>query len=470
MDNLGKAISDLESIVGKRVSTRLVDRIIYAGDVWTYHLVKAKNLNEIQLPDVIVWPKNANELKEIINIARKYKISVVPYSGGAGVIGGTIPMGNPTITVDLKQMSNVLELDEVSMTVNVEAGILSQHLEDYLNRRGYMFPHYPMSMWTSTIGGFLATRASGIMSTKYGNMEDLTISFEVVAGNSEIYRFPRVPKASHGPDLKRIFIGSEGTLGIFTKAELRIYHLPEERCFLVYSFSELSDGVEALRRIIQKGIRPAMIRLYDELDTFATFARKGIEVEGNILIIMLDESPAINDALEEEIKRVITSMHGEKLDSDIGYKWWENRFHKYFATPDAMKMGLTDTLETVVKWKNVLTLYEEMKEAFEDNEIALMAHLSHFYQDSAVIYFTFIAEYGEDDPFENYRNAWKLGAEICLKHGASISHHHGIGVLKSPWVRGELKEAYSIFRKLKEVFDPDNILNPGKLGLNEVKW
>ncbi len=133
-------------------------------------------------------------------------------------------------------------------------------------------------------------------------------------------------------------------------------------------------------------------------------------------------------------------------------------------------MGLTDTLETVVKWRNVLTLYEEMKEAFEDNEIALMAHLSHFYQDSAVIYFTFIADYGEVDPFENYRNAWRIGLEICLKHGASISHHHGIGILKSPWVKKELKETYSIFRKLKEVFDPDNILNPGKLGLSEVKW
>ena len=464
------ALNELESLLGKRFSRKLVDRVIYSGDVWTYHLVRSKKLSNLKLPLAIVWPETSEELREIVNIARKYKTPLVPYSGGAGVIGGTIPTSKNAITVDLKKMNTIIEVDEASKLVDVEAGILSQHLEDYLNRRGLMFPHYPMSMWTSTIGGFLATRASGVLSTKYGNMEDLTISVEVVAGDGRIYRFPPVPKASNGPDLKNIFIGSEGTLGIFTRAVLRVFDIPEERRFLVYSFDDLRDGIEALRNVIQRGFRPSMIRLYDELDTFATFARKGVEVEGNLLLVMLDETPSVNDVLEEEIASILRKFGGNEQDSKIGEKWWENRFHKYLATPDAMKMGLTDTLETVVKWSNTYSLYEEMKEEFEGREIAIMAHLSHFYQDSAVIYFTFIAEYGDEDPFENYRKAWETGAKICLKYGASISHHHGIGILKSKWLKEELGKSFEILKSLKKIFDPDNILNPGKLGFYELDW
>ncbi|MGQ4892790.1 MAG: FAD-binding oxidoreductase [Candidatus Njordarchaeia archaeon] len=469
-EEISKGLDELESFYGRRYSEKLVDKIIYAGDVWSYYLVKALNIGDLELPNAIVWPINEEEVSETIKIARKYKIPIIPYGGGAGVTGGAMTIKGGVV-VDLKKMHRIIELDEESHMVTVEAGLISEHLEDYLNRHGFMFPHYPMSMWSSTIGGFLATRASGVLSTKYGNMEDLTLGLTAVAGTGEIFDFKPFAKTSSGPDLKKIFIGSEGTLGIITKATLRIFDLPEERKFKVLLFDDIKEAIEFMRILMQRGITPALVRLYDELDTSVTFSKAGVEEEGNLLILMFDDIEPIALKKMEIVDELLRRFKVRELDSEIGRVWWEKRYHKYLANPDAMEMGITDTLETATKWSNLYNLYTSIKKVFEESECMVMAHFSHFYVDTGVIYFTFLADYGEDgSKFVNYKEAWDAALEATIKLNATITHHHGIGLLRGKWLEKELGETMKLLREFKRIMDPDNILNPGKLGLNGVDW
>ncbi len=467
---MDRALEEIHDLFGKRYSDKLVDRIIYSGDVWPYFLVKAQRISDLTLPRAVVWPINDDEIRDLINIARKYKTPLIPYGGGAGVTGAAMTIKD-SIVIDLKKMKKVLEIDEESSMITVETGIIAQHLEDYLNRKGFMFPHYPMSMWTSTIGGFLATRASGILSTKYGNIEDLTLGMKVITGTGDVYNFPPFPKTSSGPDLKKVFIGSEGTLGIITQTTLRIFPLPEKLTFKVLLFEKIEDAIGFMRRIIQHGIKPALMRLYDEMDTALTFGKMGLEDSGNLLLLMFDDQEPIVSGIIETVENTANDYNAKGLDDELGWKWWRERYHKYMSIPDAMEMGIIDTFETVIRWSKLYELYQSIKNTLEENECMVMAHFSHFYQDSAAIYFTFLTGYGgESDPFDNYKKAWRLILERALELGATLSHHHGIGILRGNWLRKELGRSMSILRALKSIFDPDNILNPGKLGLNGVEW
>jgi len=443
---------------------------VYTGDVWIYHLIKMKEFKDMVVPKAVFWPTSEDEISNLIKIARKYKFKIIPYGGGAGVTGASKVLEGNSVVVDLKKMREIIEIDEESMIARVQTGIISQHLEDKLNRLGLMFPHYPMSMWTSTLGGFMATRASGIMSTKYGNIDDLVLGFRVVVGTGDIIEFKSHSKTSVGPDLKRVFLGSEGTLGVFTEATIRLYPLPEERFFKVYSFQKLNDGIDFMRKVIQKGLEPAILRFYDEFDSATTFSHFIEEPEGNIMLIMFDDEEKVAKAKIDLIEKAIEEYKAKELDEEIGQKWWDKRYRKYFATPNAIKMGIVDTIEVAVKWRALYDLYKDIKTKLESLEVAVMAHFSHFYQDSAAIYFTILTEYGEKDLFEKYRDAWEVVVSECLKKNATISHHHGVGLLRSKWVKMELGESFNLLRKLKKLLDPDNVLNPGKLGLDGVGW
>ncbi len=463
-------INSLRDLFGKRFSDKLPDRVIYSGDVWIYHLIKSRKVSNLHLPLGVVWPTSEEEISDLVNLAREKKFYLIPYGGGAGATGASVVVSEKTIVVDLKKMKEILEIDEESMTARVQTGIISQHLEDKLNRRGLMFPHYPMSMWTSTLGGFMATRASGIMSTKYGNIDDLILGFRVVTGRGEIIEFKDFPKTSVGPDLKRLFLGSEGTLGFFTEATIRLYRLPDERYFAVFSFKDIKSGIEFMREIIQRGLQPALLRFYDEFDTTTTFSHFVSELEGNLMLVMFDDEEEISKVKLDLVKKLAEKYRAKELNDEIGYKWWEKRYHKYLAAPTAARMGIIDTIEVATKWGRLQKLYDEVKSSLESNEAAVMAHFSHFYQDSAAVYFTIITEYGEEDLFEPYRKAWETVMEICLKNNATISHHHGVGLLRLKWLDKELGKALDLLLQLKRLLDPDNVLNPGKLTASSERW
>lgn len=465
-------LEELKIIVGeKNVSTRKVDKINYARDTWIVPVLKFRNKFDLPEPDVIVWPENAEQISEILKLANNRKIPVITYGGGAGVVGGVIPT-HGGIVIDMKKMKKVLELNKEANYVIVEPGIISQNFEEYLNRFGFTLGHYPMSMNTSTLGGFLATRASGVASTKYGNMEDLVLGLQFVLPTGEIVETLPVSKTSTGPDLKSLIIGSEGTLGIITRMTLKIRPIPDTYKYCVFVFEDFNKGMDAIRKTLQKGITPAIVRLYDEFDTKAVLGRIGVHAEGCVLILRFDGEKEIVMAEEKLAGKICKDLGAEELDSSIGDHWWDHRFDQYFELPEILDGGIADTIEIAATWDILRKAYHSIRESVSDMDILLMAHLSHAYTTGGCIYYTFVVEYAEDEenPFVYLREAWNKIMDVCIREKVTISHHHGVGIARNPWLKQELKTAFELWKRLKTILDPNNILNPGKVGLNGDEW
>ncbi|MGQ4833700.1 MAG: FAD-binding oxidoreductase [Candidatus Asgardarchaeia archaeon] len=463
-------IEELVGILGeKNVSTKLRDKIIYSKDAWVIPIIKFYNLEKLSTPDAIVWPENTQQVSEILKLANKYKIPVIPYGGGAGVTGAALP-SRGSVILDLKKMNKVIRVDTVSQVAVTQTGIIGDDFEEIVNRYGFTLGHIPMSFYTSTIGGFLATRASGILSTKYGNIEDMVLGLEVVLPNGEIIRTKPVPKASNGPDLNRLFIGSEGTLGIITEATLKLNKLPEERRFIVYIFEKVEDGLDTIRELLQMDVVPAITRLYDEYDTLVILSRIGISAEGNLLILMIDGIREKVELEEKIIAKVCKKHGGKELDPKIGEHWWKHRHNQYFELPEILDAGFADTIEVAATWDRLKDLYFKIREALED-EIMIMAHFSHAYKSGCAIYFTFVGDLDEgENKFATLRHVWDTIMHITNEVGGTFSHHHGVGIARNPWMRQELGKSLDLLKQLKRALDPNNILNPGKLGLDGVDW
>src|SRR5262245_43112346 len=259
---------DLEAIVGpRRVSLRGVDLDTYARDMWPRLLLAYRDgVKNAPRPHAIVWPEHVREVVAVVKLARELRIPIVPYGGGSGVCGGAVPL-HGGITVDTKRMQQVRSVRADELVCDVEAGLNGERFERELARRGYTFGHFPSSIYCSTVGGWLATRAAGQLSTKYGKVEDRVAGLTVVPGRGEIGETDGPNRALRGPNWSQLILGSEGTFGIITSARLRVAPAPQLRVFRGFEIEDIPAGVEAIRRVLQKGMRPAVVRLYDELDT-----------------------------------------------------------------------------------------------------------------------------------------------------------------------------------------------------------
>jgi alkyldihydroxyacetonephosphate synthase len=255
--------SELTDIVGEdHVLTSEADKLAYSSDVfWIPNLWIDRKKNPLK-PDYIVQPASVEEIQRVLALANRERIPVTPWGGGSGSQGGILPVYGG-IMLDLKRLNRIIEIDEVSHTVTVETGINCTLLELALNEKGLTFPHYPASSNCASIGGFIAHRGSGTLSTKYGKIEDFVLSLEALLPTGKIIKTLPVPKHASGPGLHELFIGCEGTFAIVTKVTLQIYDNPEERRFAAYLFGSLEDGLEAGRRMMNQGIGMNAIRLYD---------------------------------------------------------------------------------------------------------------------------------------------------------------------------------------------------------------
>ena len=219
---------------------------------WKAHVLSAAG--RPLLADAVVRPRTAREVAQVLAAASDLGIPVVPRGGGSGSQGGAVP-DRGGILADLSLLDEILELDERSGTVRVQPGVGGLQLEEWLNERGFMFPHYPASVHLAHVGGYLAAKGSGVMSTKYGKIEDLVASVEVALPDGRLIRTVDVPRHAVGPDLVGLFIGSEGTLGIITETTLIVRRLPEQRAFRTVAFPDVGTGIEALRGVLQAGWR-----------------------------------------------------------------------------------------------------------------------------------------------------------------------------------------------------------------------
>ncbi len=464
----------------------------YNKDLWTISLLEEKEKEKLSfLAKYVVFPENEEELKELIKRARKEKIPLIPYGGGSGVCGSLVPLKGGII-VDLKKMDRILSLDPIDLTVEVEPGVIGEVLERYLNRQGFTLGHFPSSIYCSTVGGWLATRASGQLSTQYGSIEDLVLDFRILLGNGEILTLTKAPRLAEGISLKEIFLGSEGTLGIFTRITLKIRPLPPYRDFLGILCKNTEVGIYLIRELLKRGITPAGVRLYDELDTYIigrgakksykkehslkyllllpSLTGKAIDLflkakkQGALLILTFEGEKEIVEA-KKKLAQKIAQIFPVKIEGEEPARyWWEHRYDVSYGTPPVYKQGaFVDTCEVATTWKNLYPLYKEIHQKVSRYAL-LMAHFSHAYLNGSNIYFTFVGKAKNLEKAKRlYFKIWKIFMETTLKYNGAISHHHGIGLVRLPFWRKKYEKALPIFSAIKKACDPDGILNPGKI-------
>ncbi|MDP8225886.1 MAG: FAD-binding oxidoreductase [Candidatus Lernaella stagnicola] len=506
-------LDQLRAIVGKgSVSLSDTDRLSYCHD---NNPVSNMSINEGRagpLPDVIVWPSTTQHVQQIVRLAAETKTPLIPYGAGSGVCGGTVPL-HGGIILDLKRMKRILELDEESLTVTAEAGILGQLLEMELNRRGYTLGHFPSSIYSSTLGGYLAARSAGQCSSKYGKMEDMVQGLEAVLGTGDVIRTPVTPRASLGPDWNQILIGSEGTLGVITEATCRIRPAPAVRRFVSFEFPDIEAGTDAMRQLMSHELEPAAMRLYDELDTaiIANSSREGESDESFLNLIPLSQfGKLVQSALpgplkmakrflgqradlinalerfangclmvatfegDEELSReeknlatlICEKLGGVNRGPQPAMRWHKNRYHvSYFQSKVFYHGALVDTIEMAASWRRVPALYHEVRNAVRSLAF-IMAHFSHVYLDGCSVYFTFVtAAPTVEKAAAQHRAVWDAAVGACHKVGGTISHHHGVGYTKAPYMVEEHGAMMRVYDALKKEMDPHGILNPGKMGL-----
>ena len=284
---------ELEDIVGREnVSTQSSDTSTYGVDYFWISRMWADRGQQPPRADFVVCPGSAEEVSGVLKIANYYKIPVHTWGGGSGSQGGALPMAGGMI-LDIKRMNRLIEIDEQSMTITCETGMVFQTLEWYANERGYSLMHYPSCLTCGTVGGALAHRGIGILSTKYGKIDDMCVNMEIVLPNGDIINTLPVPKHAAGPDLNQIFIGSEGTLGVMSKATFKMFEMPETRKFRAFLFKDMTSGFAAGRDIMQK-VKPSILRLFDEAETVSIIKK----------IIGVDKKGAFMNLAVEGIERI----------------------------------------------------------------------------------------------------------------------------------------------------------------------
>ena len=416
-------------------------------------------------------PRDAAQVAALLAAASEVGLQVVPRSGGSGSQGGAVPQLGGLI-VDMSAMNQIIELDEASRTVTVQAGVGGWDLEEWLNERGYMFPHYPASVHLAQVGGYLAAKGSGTMSTKYGKIEDLVASMEVALPSGELIRTPAVPRHAVGPDLNQLYIGSEGTLGIITETTLLVRELPEHRGFATYTFPDLASGMHAVRDIIHKGWRPALARLYDDSATRTNLSKAvGDELTGIYLTMMFDGPRPLVDVELAQAEAMLAAAGGTSLGPELAQGLWENRYKIYYAKdwPDLPKMW--GTADIVASYDRILPAYEALSECmagYADHNLEFSGHLSHWYPWGTMVYGRWVIPQAPDDMDEAialYDEIWRKSSEVILAAGALLNDHHGIGLKLADDVEDQFGPAFGVLRSIKGALDPAGIMNRGKLGL-----
>jgi alkyldihydroxyacetonephosphate synthase len=447
----------------------------YSQDLWPRKLLELRE-DGPQPPavDLVLWPESTEQVSRIVRWASQVDVALYPYGAGSGVCGATIPTeesGRPRVIVDLKRMRAVRSIDRKSLTVWAESGLIGENLERHLNQEGFTLGHFPSSIYCSSLGGYLATRSAGQLSTKYGKIEDMVLSLEFVIPDGTVLETGRAPRSAMGPDWTQLLLGTEGTLGFFTAARLQIHHIPDARVMMGFGAGDVVAAMEFARQLVQEGVRPAVLRIYDPLETSMALSSdvlKSCGFEGGAAMVVIFEGrKRICEAEAADAREIAAKMEIRDLGPDLGEHWWKHRYdvsYKQQLILSHSRMVL-DTFEIAATWENLEGVYRAVKVVNVGMGL-IMAHFSHFYHTGANIYFTLVSHAGfSGSSAEHYDRIWEDMLKAACEAGATLSHHHGAGVLKNEWIRRERGDWIQIFERVKRGFDPENRLNPSKMGL-----
>jgi alkyldihydroxyacetonephosphate synthase len=474
----------LERIVGPEQLTTTPDaRVRHLRGKSTPDLLKLRDGDATDAPDAVVLPATHDEVQQLLEICSEERIAVTPFGGGTSVVGGLTPQATTrfaaTIALDVRRLNTLRALDEISRTATLEPGLRCPEAEELLNARGYTIGHFPQSYEYLTIGGAAAARSSGQASAGYGRFDERVVGIKVATPRGTI-ELGRAPKSAAGPDLRQLFLGSEGAFGVITELTVEVKPVPTERVYDGWRFESFTQGATALRRLIQDGPVPTVLRLSDEAETALNLARPaeiggssgaGADTPGCLAIVGYEGTEEHVAERRERVTAILTEAEaGARLDAAAGESWSEGRYRAPYLRDALLDAGaLVETLETVTFWSNLRPLYEAVGEALrrslteQGTPPVVLCHISHVYPSGASLYFT-VAAAQANDPLSQWGEAKKAASDAIIKTGGSITHHHGIGVDHREHYAEQVGPlAIEALRAVKATLDPAGIMNPGVL-------
>lgn len=493
-------IKDIEGHHGG-VSDAAEDRVFRSHGHTCQEVYTLRHLTPGRVPDLVVFPECHAHVEAIVAAAVKHNVVVIPFGGGTTVTGAV--QCPPTekrmiVSLDTSKMNRILWVDLDNMLVRLEAGIVGSQLEDTLAKYGVCTGHEPDSMEFSTVGGWVATRASGMKKNIYGNMEDLLISVRFVTPTGTLEKSCQVPRISAGPDIHEFVLGSEGTLGVVTEVTMKIKALPQVRQFGSVVFPSFTEGVAAMHEIARARCAPASIRLMDNMQfqfahalkpeatsllasfidkckTFYVTKIKGFDQTQLAVATLLFEGTAADVAQQQQRVYAIAQSHGGLLAGE------ENGRRGYtltFVIAYLRDLGfeykyLGESFETSVPWSKLENLCRNVKDRIVRECKALgvkgmpmaSCRVTQTYDSGACVYFYFGFLYkGLADPLGAFHHVEVAARDEVIANGGSISHHHGVGKIRRRWVQETLSpHGVTMLRAVKKAIDPTNIFANGNL-------
>ncbi len=461
---VGDSVLEAFAEAGIPTSVDPAERAEHGRDWWPLSLASTRVGLVPHWPGVVVLPRTTAEVRDAIRIATDHGLAITPQGGRSGVLGGAVaPTG--AVALDLTGLNRIIGLDPVSGTVSVEAGVFGPDLERAVNDHGFTVGHFPQSFDLATVGGWLACRGAGQFSNRYGKIEDIVRALTVVLASGDVVTLGgRGPRQAVGPDLVQLFVGSEGTLGVITEATLVVRPRPTYERRAAFRVSDFDAGMSLCRAILQRDARPAVLRLYDEVES-----KRNFDDAGCVLIVLDEGEPLMVDAAMAVVNDV--ARDAVRLEEDLVARWLEHRNDVSALAPLWAAGVVVDTIEVSGPWSTLSSMREAALASLRSIESTLVAsvHQSHAYVDGACLYFTFAGQPG-GEPTGYYRAAWEAATSAVLASGGSLSHHHGVGRSRARFVRHALGDGFDVLLALKSILDPRGTMNPGVLNLGGEPW
>ncbi len=488
----------LEAAVGvDHVSTDGLDRVVHARGKSLRDLVRQCRGDLPRLPDVVVRPGDEDAVSAVLAAALAVDAVVIAFGGGSSISGSLeAPAGETrtVISVDLGRLDRLLAVDAVSRLARVQAGVLGPHLEEQLGAQGFTLGHFPDSFTHSTLGGWIATRSSGMQSDRYGDIADMTRGLRVVTPTGTLVTRP-VPSTSTGPSVREMVLGSEGRLGLITEATVHVRRRPASRVILGYLFPTFTAGLAAMAEIAASEASTSVTRVSDGPETRFSFAtrkaptpldrvkskalttfltgRRGFDLASMCLSFIGYEGSAAHVAAERKaVGRLVARHGGICIGASPGALYDQKKFDTPYIRDFLLERGvLADVSETAAPWSALTPLYDTARScvhaAFGELGVQgyLMCHLSHSYHAGACLYFTFAfkARAGRDE-LEQYDLVKSALQQSFIDSAGTLSHHHAVGTEHAEWLEQDISApGVAMVKALFDGTDPGANLNPGKI-------
>lgn len=455
-----------------------------------------------RIPDLVVYPESEEQVAKLIEAAKRHNAVLIPYGGGTNVTDALRCEENETrfiTSVDMRRMNRILWIDTENMIAQIEAGAVGRNISAQLAEYGLTMGHEPDSSEFSTLGGWVATNASGMKKNKYGNIEDIVVDVTVATASGKLERANLAPRESVGSDLRRLMFGSEGTLGIITSAVVKLFPLPEAQVYGSVLFPSFEHGFEFMKELTRTSTPPASVRLVDNLqfqfglalkppssgfkvlksnaEKFFVTKVKGFDPEKMVALTLVFEGTKEEvERQQADVYRIAAKHKGMKAGGDNGRRGYQLTYSIAYIRDFMMNYYIVaESFETSTKWNNVLPLIENVKkrltEEYEKRGLPgkpfITSRVTQVYKTGAAIYFYFGFYFkGVENPAQVYIELENIAREEILKSGGSLSHHHGIGKLRQHFLPEIMSEAALEWKKnLKKSVDPDNIFGAGNQNL-----